>query len=288
MERHQDFPASCREKDFAGGRAHGRQAAFTIIELLAGFAVLMLLVTLLLAAFTNFSQVTSTANKRVEVNKQSQTIFDRMAFDIGSAVTSGGIRMGFRKNQALPGGSASKNDVLILLTDAKTRDPQGRLAKIGYAVGPYEDRSRKMTLETVLRYVQEFGWDDDTTTIDLADDGGAPLDSQSIAPGIVRFELSFVNRNGDLLAEPPAAGATAEEVRAFHQNLAAVVCTVATLDEDVLQKLSPSDRDEIADRLADAVDGQSPLAQWQAAGFQDLPRPVAQGLRFYQRYFWLK
>jgi len=259
-------------------------AAFTIIELLVGFAVLMILVTLLLSAFSNFTDLTTNSKNRSDLGKFSRTMFDRMTFDVNSAVTSGGVRMDFRKNAVLPGGTASKNDVLVLLAEAKTGDPAGRMAKIGYAVGPYEDQSRGITIQSVLRYTEPFLWSSDTTTIELASSTGA----QPVAPGIIRFELAFVNRNGDTVAAPPAPGATEAEVRAFHRNLASIVCTVATLDEDSLQKLTPAQRDEITNRLVDATNGQSPLALWQAVDFSDLPRPVQQGVQFHERYFLLK
>lgn len=261
-----------------------RPAAFTLIELLVGFAVLAVLVTLLLSAFSNFTDLTTNSKKRIDIGKFSQTMFDRMAFDINSAVSSGGVRMDFRKNAILPGGIASKNDALVMLTAAKTRDPLSRMAKIGFAVGPYQDQSRGGTIQSVLRYVEPFTWSDDTTTIDFTSSN----DAQPVAPGIIRFELAFVNSNGEIVAEPPATGATEEEERMFHQNLASIVCTVATLNEDSLHKLTDVQRDEIANRLTDATNGQSPLALWQAVDFSDLPRPVQQGLQFHERYFLLK
>lgn len=262
----------------------GATRAFSILEMLVGFAVLSVLVALLLAAFSNFSEVTSTSRKRVEVNKQPRIMFDRMAFDINSSVSSGGVRMGFRKNDALAGGTASKDDVLVLLTDAKSSDPAGRLAKIGYGVGPYDDKVSQTTRQTVLRYVEPFLWSDDTTEIELTN-AASP---QPIAPGILRFELAFVDEDGSIHAAPPNGPANSDAVRAFYDGLAAIICTVATLDEDSLRLLSPADRETISNRLDDAVDGQAPMMLWQAAGFSDLPQAVSKGLRFHQRYFRLK
>jgi len=261
-----------------------RSQAFTLIEVLVGFAVLAAVVTLLLSVFSNFSQITSTSNRRIETNKQPRAMFDRMAFDIGSAVSSGGVNIVFKKNEALPSGTSPKNDALILLTDAKNRDPQSRMAKIGYSVGPYQDQTRNMVVETVLRYVEPFGWGDDTSAIGIT----SSADAQPIAMGILRFELAFVNRDGKILAGPPPAPADSDQMREFYENLSAIICTVATLDEDSLQKLTPTERDAIVNRLDDAVDNQAPLAVWQSIDFANLPLPARQGLRFHQRYFRLK
>ncbi len=268
------------------GRSNGRAQAFTILELLVGFAVLAVLVTLLTAAFSNFSQMASTSTRRMEVNKQPRAMFDRLGFDIGSAVNSGGIRMEFRKNETLPERGASKNDALILLTDAKSPDATGRMANVGYAVGPYRDRSRNIEVDTVMRYVQALRWSDDTTKIDVsnAKTDSPPISAQPIAPGILRFELSFAMQNGDILARPPTDSEALDE---FYENLASVIVTVATLDEDSLQKLTASERASIVNRLNDVVDNQPILPVWQAVDFSGLP-PVKQGLKFHQRYFRVK
>lgn len=260
------------------GLQEGSRRAFTIIELLVGFAILAVLVTLLLSVFSNFSQVTTSANRQMEVDKQSRTIFDRMAFDIGSAINSGNVRMIFKKNEFLPGGAASNNDAFVLLADAKSPSPDGRLAKVGYAVGPYTDPTvTDMTVQTVLRYVQPFGWDDDTTTIEITDNKYA----QPIAPGIIRFELSFV-KDGQIVATPPAGDLTD-----FYEGLEAIICTVATVDENVLQKLTPSERTAMAGLLQDDPDGK-PLQRWQAVNLSAFPKAAVPSLRFHQRYFQLK
>ncbi len=252
-----------------------------MIEVLVGIAVLTVLTTLLATAFSSFTRVTSNSNQRIEVNKLTRAVFDRMAFDLGSAVTTGGVHPDFRKNQKLPTGSDSRNDAMVLLTNAKTGDPDGRLAKIGYGIGNYDDQSRDMSIRTLLRYTEPFGWDDDTTLIEVTNGAAA----QPIAPGVLRFELAFVDRNGDVLAGPPAGNADSTAVREFYDNLESLICTVATLDPDSLQKLTDAQLTSIVNRLGDATDGDPPLANWQGEQFEDLPDPVAQGLRFHQKYF---
>ncbi len=275
--------------------------AFTMIEVLVGFAVLAAVVTLLLTVFSNFSQVTATSNRRIETNKQPRAMFDRMALDLGSAVTSGGVRMIFKKDSALPGGEPGKNDALILLTDAKNDVVGSRLTKIGYAVGPNEKQvpgGTKVESDTVLRYVESFGWGDDTTTVSLANDQGSnPVllttnaRSQPIGLGILRFELSFVNRDGQIIAEPPPEG-NSEAIRleraVFYKNLSAIICTVATLDEESLLKLGDGERKAIVNRLDNAVNNESPLERWQAVDLASFPQLARQGLRFHQRYFRLQ
>lgn len=265
---------------------HRSAGGFTLIELLVGFAVLALLVTVLAAAFSNFSQVAATSNRRMEINKQSQALFDRLGFDIASAVKSPGVRMQFLKNTTLPDRAASVNDALIMLTDAKSSDAGGRLANVGYGVDTRSSRSRDMEVETVHRYIQPQRWQDDTTVIDISEgkENAPAIDSQPIAPGILRLELSFVMKDGTIRANPPAPGAPEDVQQQFHDNLGSVIVTVATLDDDSLNRIGQSERDAIRGNLADAVDGESPLASWQNTSFNGMP-VVQRGLRFHQRFF---
>lgn len=267
-------------------RTASRTGGFTLIELLVGFAVLALLVTVLAAAFSNFSQVASTSNRRMEINKQSQALFDRLGFDIASSVKSPGVRMQFLKDTTLPDRGASVNDAIIMLTDAKSSDAAGRLANVGYGVDTRSSQSRDMQVDTVHRYIQAQRWEDDTTLIDIsAGKPSAPaIDSQPIAPGILRFELAFMMKDGTIRSTPPPVGAAEDVMEQFYDNLGSVIVAVATLDDDSLNKLSDTDISAIIDELDNAEAGKSPLETWQSVSFEGMP--VAQrGLRFHQRFF---
>lgn len=265
------------------GRSRG-VVAFSILELLVAMAVLALLTVLLATAFSNFAQVASSSSRRMETSQQARALFDRMAFDIGSAVKSGATGIAFWEDETISGESDSDNDVLVLLTDAKTSDPGGRMAVVGYEVGNFEDKSLDMDTRTVLRHVEPFAWEDDTTTMAITD----AADAQPIAPGIIRFELAYLTANGTILGSPPPADADAETLRAFREDLTAVICAIATVDEDTLRRVTPEQLEDVALSLGNPDDGESPMSVWQEVDMSDLPPPVVQGLRFHERFFPVK
>jgi hypothetical protein len=205
-------------------------------------------------------------------------------------VTTGGGRIEILKNQSLPDGGTSSagNDALVLLTDAKNNEPDSRMSNIGYGVAPLTDKSRQdMVTDTVWRYVQAFRWDEDTANIKISSSKpNAPeIFSQPMAPAILRFELAFVNKDGVVRAAPPSSE---DDLRTFHEELASIVCAVATIDAETLQRLSQAERDGIAAKLGNAVDDKSPLEVWQEVDLNELPPLVAKSLRFHQRYFRVK
>lgn len=256
-------------------RTNGREA-FSIIEMLVATTVLALLTVLLATAFSNFAQMASTSSSRMETSKQARTLFDRMAFDLGAAVRSGTAKIVFIEDGALAGATASNNDALLVLTDAKTSDRFGRLAVVGYEVGTYPDQTLGQDVETVLRHVEPFDWWDDTTTISIA--GGDDAFSQPIAPGILRLELAYLMADGEILGEPPGTLA----------GLDAIICAIAILDEDTTRRITPGQRAQIAGMLGNAETNQTPMAVWQNTDLSALPTPVIQGLRFHERIFRLR
>src|SRR5690554_5608714 len=120
-----------------------RAVGFTLIELLVAFAVLIVLVSILASVFSNFAQITSSSNRRLDSGRQVRAVFDRLGFDLNSAVKNGGVNIQFLKNQsASPTGQADVNDAIVMLADARSTDATSRLARIGYDVRDVQSQSR--------------------------------------------------------------------------------------------------------------------------------------------------
>lgn len=256
-------------------------SAFSIVELLVAVAVLAVLVTLLTGAFSLFSQVAATTSRRLETGKQARTVFDRLAIDLDLAVNNRGVVIEFLKNQGLGGEASSQNDALLMLANVRSQSSDSRLAVVGYGVGTYQNKGEDFSLGVLHRYTAPFSWDDDTKKLALPEDAEA----QPMAEGVLRFELAFVNDAGQIVVEIPT---DEEEREEFMSTLKSVVCTIVTLDEQSLRKLDDSQRTSLAQRFRDAEAGKMPLEEWQKVNLSDLPQPVAENIRFHQRYFRLK
>lgn len=248
-------------------------AAFTLIELLVSFAVLAALVTLLASTFSNFAGLTSASGKRMEANNQIRTVFDRMGFDLGASVRTGGMTMTFGKNKQISGSDDEVNDSVYMLADARSTEADSRLARIGYEVAAQQNEATSVPVEALLRCVEPFRWNDSTTDTRL----GSNAQKQPLGWGVFRMEFSFLKTDGNIVANPPVM-----------DELAAVICSTASLDEKTYARLNDDQRESLAKKLPDARDGRLPIADWKADLFDGLPAAVKQNVRFQQRQFSLR
>lgn len=253
--------------------SRGALRGFSLVEILVACAVLTVLVGILASALSGFVSVASTSGGRLESNNQSRTAFDRLAFDLGSSIRNDDVTIDFHKNAQVLVGTASLNDSLALLADVRSTAGDSRAARIGYEVGEASDAASGVTGAALMRCVEPFPWTDDVLNKTLT----SAAERQPLGGGIFRMEFSFLKKDGTLVANPPA-----------QEDIAALIVATATLDEATLSKLQPAERTALAQALADSEDGKLPLAGWNVTDFDDLPRPVAQAVRFHQRYFYLR
>jgi len=249
-----------------------RAGGFTIIELLVSSAVLALLVTALAATFSNFIGFTSSSGKRLENNNQMRTIFDRMSFDLSSSVRNGGLEVIFSKNAQARGGGSTLNDSMIFFTDARTAH-DSRLARVAYEVDQGGNAATGVQFSSLFRGVDPFNWSDNPGSTTMS----TMTDWQELGRGIFRMELSFLKTDGSLVGAAPD-----------QDEIAAVICSTASLDESSLSKLSVGERSLLISALPDAQNDELPLSKWSADQLAGLPPFVRQNVRFSQRQFYLK
>lgn len=266
------FHRSLPNADFP--RLRFRQGrGFSIVEILVACGVLAILVTILASAFSGFASLASSSGGRLEVNNQVRAAFDRLAFDLGSRIWNDDVQLDFRKNATISGGGVSNNDSLVLLVDARSTEVASRFARIGYEIGRETDAASGIAGDGLLRRVEPFWWSDDLLNASLT----SAAVRQLLGGGIFRMEISFLKRDGTVVASPPP-----------QDDISAVIVSTAALDERTLSKLSVDQLSSLAQELPDAVDGKLPMAEWRPEGFVSVSRAVAQGVRFHQRYFYLR
>ncbi len=249
----------------------GASRGFTMIELLVSCAVLALMVTVLASTFSHFVGLTSNSGRRLESNNQMRSVFDRMSFDLASCIRNGGVVMEFKKNEQAANGEDTQNDAMIFLTDARTSS-ESRFARVAYEVFGDENGATARKFFSLYRGVNPFLWTDDARDMKIA---GAEW--QPLGRGVFRMELSFLKTDGTLVANPPA-----------QDEIAAVICSTASLDESSLGKLSGDQIKDLITSLPDATDGVLPISNWTVDRLSSLPGFVAQNVRFAQRQFFIK
>lgn len=255
--------------------AKRKASAFTLIELLTSVSLLAILLAVLAGAFTNFTKLTTSSARRIETGQETHSVFDRLSFDLAAGLNHGGVSYKFWKDRGVIPGESTMNDAMAFLANTKSTMADSRMALVGYDV-----KDAGGTGDILVRHVQPFRWEDDIIAQTEFQDG-AGLE-QPVTSGVFRMELAFVKNDGTIVAAAP-----------IDQNIGeykAVLCALATLDEESLSKLDPGERRRLARVLPDAADGATPLSRWSPTlpELQSFPPFVVQNIRFHQRSYDLK
>jgi hypothetical protein len=280
--------------------------AFTLLELLASVAVLIVLVLLVERLFSSAAAVTTSGNKRMDAEVQIRPLFERIAVDVSQMVKRSDLDF-FGKNTASPnsvGGSMAGNDFIAFYSTVTGYYPstgsQSPISLIAYRVNAQNKLERvakgllwngvspSNTPVVFLPATIASSWPSAT---DLAAAPTPDPDTDSIAPYVFRFEYYYLLKNGSL-SVTPWDGSTGHTSVSGLQDVAAISIAIAAIDPKSRLLISDSQLATLVARLADfapSMQAGDLFSQWQAAldGTIDMPRAAIQGVRVYERYFYL-
>ncbi len=280
-------------------RALGRRVrGFTLLEVLVSMTVLVLLVAVTAQIVSSAASVTGDSRRHMDADTQARLIFDRMALDFAGMVRRGDVDYYFKKN--------SGDDELAFYTEAVGYFPAGvtspdvksPISVVGYRMG--DEGLERLGKGLVWNGAAVAG---NATMVYLPETitgtwpgvggtGGDP-DFQVIGGQVFRFEYSFLLRDetGTFLSDQPwlPANSAADGLK----DVAAIVVTIAVLDDTSREILEPGDLDTAAGKFGDATGStisEAPAGDWEAKigpGDLGLPTLAAAQVRVYQRYFYL-
>jgi prepilin-type N-terminal cleavage/methylation domain-containing protein len=280
--------------------------AFTLLELLVAIAVLVALVLFVERLFSSAAVVTTSGNKRLDIEGQTRPLFERIAVDFSQMVKRSDTDF-FGKNTASPnsaGGSMAGNDSIAFYSTVAGYYPstgsQSPVSLIAYRV------NAQNKLERVARGLLWNGVSPTHTPVvflpatiagswpsatDLTARPTPDPDTDSIAPYVFRFEYYYLLKNGSLSVTPWDTSAGHTSVNGL-RDVAAVSIAIAAIDPKSSLLMSDSQLATLVARLPDFAVSMQPgalLSQWQTAlaGTTDVPRTAIQSIRVYERYFYL-
>jgi hypothetical protein len=276
--------------------------AFTIVELLASIAVLVVLVLLVSRLFSSAATVTASGNKRMDAAAQVRPLFSRMAVDFSQMIKRPDVDY-FMKSSA---NVQSGNDQIAFFSTVDGYYPstgsQSPISLVGYRIN---SNSGSTSLSKFERMAKGLVWNGVSTTDapvvflpltitstwPAATNGSSDSDYELIAPYVFRFEYYYLLKNGNL-SDTPWNASTGHNSVAGMQDVAAISVCVATMDAKSRVLVSESQITTLAGRLPDFSTSMVPgdlLSQWQAAldGTTDVARPAISAVRIYERYFYL-
>jgi hypothetical protein len=268
--------------------------AFTLTEMLVSITVLVLIVLLVSRLFNSASALTTSGNKRMDVDGQARPILDRMAMDFAQMVKRTDVDYYLKS----PANAQAGNDQIAFysVVPGYTTTAPSPVSLVAYRINA-QNQAERMGKALIWNGDSSIG----TPVVFLpltvaatwvaATTNGADADYEPIAPNVFRFEYYYVLKNG-VLSDTPwdvSAGHTAPSGMV---DVAAISIAMAAIDPKSRVLLSDTQIATVAGRMNDFATSMNQgdlLAQWQSAlnGTIDLPRAAITGIRVYQRYFLL-
>jgi prepilin-type N-terminal cleavage/methylation domain-containing protein len=288
-----------------------RARAFTLLEIMVSVVVLTILIVLVSRIVGSASTITTLGNKRMDSDTQARLVFDRMAIDFAQMIKRSDVDAYVKGTDPENG-----NDRIAFFSQIPGYYPspsyQSPISLIAYRINALAGSSSFNGMERMGKGLMWHGisssykpllfgapptvspaplttnWPGattgDPTNVDYTDP-----DFQLVGPQIFRFEYFYLMKTGMLAHTPPGPGM---------QDVAAVCVDIASIDPKSRVLLSDNQIATLIGSLADFPNPPSAQAKisdlatsWQATldgipGTQ-MPRPAINGIRIYQRTFYL-
>ena len=304
-----------------------RRGAFSLVEILVAVVILAILMLIMTTVVDVASKTSVTAGKAMDLESEVRLVFDRLAQDLGQAVVRPDVDWNFKKN---PGendevgfwaqirgfaGNRTLSSVNFRVSPAAVGGmPELERAARGagwddMVLGVEPDPADPKTLappaaddyqllgDQVFRmeicYLLEDGslsttYYNRSVKNSLAE-SRKPLTSDDSGSGFKAGSWWTFN-NTHYVCKDATPGRAVWEKLAPTQNVRALVVGIGVLDRRTRILLTKTQMEDLADRLADAVDGQDILNAWKPVSanpstLNNIHPMASQTVRFYQRYF---
>lgn len=305
----------------------GASAGFSLIELLVATAVMAMLLVVTLQILTQTSSAVKVADRHRDTDAQIRTAMDRLETDFATAMLGGG-------SSALVRSANEPNSFLRFICLSRAREgsvsTQPRGAVVGYGVNDVQQTlgGRTFTAGLLRRGDGRISFDSQLALVFNGLSQSPPTavipdaNWEAIAGGIVRFHISYLLDNGDIVQTPPAYSMVSAQTFnpagflndatlapdwqavAFAPENAprsstppkptdppplagryvkALIVSMACASPEVLALASDAGKLTELGQLGTPVGGQTALATWEQNLSQVTFPPLLQNIRFYQR-----
>lgn len=300
---------------FSPDRGQRGNGAFTLIELMVSIAVLGLLGGMVMQLLGSASRLTSNSRKAGDCDTEARFVLDQISADLSRRVRRPDVDAFVAKLKG--------DDRLYFFSETPGYSPtlaaqeRSTISLVGYRLQPPAAEGGRYTLQRYARALPWVGSSTETampfvvltgtpskplpaTTLAgsfpkvLGQDKAEDVYYQTIGENIVRFEISVLRKpNLSNPSRPVAARILADaeipaELSQFGlSNISALIITIGVVDSEARQRLSSSIVESLALQDTNPTDFPLyPLDQWNKSlmgNINSLPKPLAGGLRFYQR-----
>ena len=234
--------------------------------MLVASAILALLVALIAQIISLCMASLSLTSKKLDSLSESRFVLDRIGADLSARVRQDNSQPRYKKN---PG-----NDGLSFYSQVGGYGGDRGVSIVEYRL----NNTGEYGLE---RGVTSTSWDSN----EVFDFSNPPqttsaTDFDEIGADTLRFEISFLTKDGNIVSSPPAE----------LSSIAFVIVTMATIDSKSRTLMTNSQIEKLVSKLKESEDGVDIILSWQLAlqdnlSPDDFPQAVSQGIHLTQRYY---
>ena len=260
--------------------------------MLVSITILALLVLLISRLFNTASSLTTSGNKRMDVDGQARPILDRIAVDFAQMVKRSDVDYYLKS----PANAQTGNDQIAFysVVPGYNTTAASPVSLVAYRINS-QNRAERMGKGLVWNGDSSAGTPivflplTITATWAVATSNATDADYELIAPNVFRFEYYYVLKNGTFSDTPWDTSARHATPNGM-TDVAAISIAMAAIDPKSRVLLSDAQIATTAGRMTDFATSMTQgalLAQWQSAldNTTDMPRPAIAGIRVYQRYY---
>lgn len=254
--------------------------------------MLVLIVLLVSRLFGSASAITTSANKRMNVDAQARPLLNRLAIDFAQMIKRSDVDY-FLKSPSAP---QPGNDQIAFYSAVPGYNA---IAPSPISLVAYRINAAHQT----ERMAKGLIWNGDSSvdsplvflpltilgTWPTATSSNADPDYELTAPNVFRLEYCYVLKNGNL-SDTPWDTAAGHTTPSGMQDVVAISVAIAAIDSKSRVLLSDTQLSTLAGSMNDFAGTMARgdmVSQWQAAldAQASMPRSAVTGVRIYEQYF---
>ncbi len=275
---------------------------FTLVEMLAAVAVLIILIFMVTSLMRSASVTISNSNDHLNADDQARLVLDRMQMDFARMLKRNDVYFQFTRDSAGNSKFTFYSETPGFNASGSTATTQSNLSLVTYQVDP--------TTYRLERIGQGYQWTDMSFSTNAPTLAVPASDTHVLSASVFRMEVAFLMRKDDsdflITSTAPTPGSQA------FQNFWAVMVAIAVIDPNSQKLVNGSSYPSMIEALPafsgaqtialnsssgpDASEMDPILSVWHAAvdnasGFAQttgIPLQAAQQVRIYQRIFYLQ
>ncbi|MES2308558.1 MAG: prepilin-type N-terminal cleavage/methylation domain-containing protein [Verrucomicrobiota bacterium] len=270
--------------------------SFSLTELMIAIAITSVLMFFFTQILGTVERTIKLSTQMIDSTSQARFVFDRIGLDLKSMPIRSDIDYHMTN-------APMKEDFLRILSGIYGPEGNRPLSLIGYQIMTDENG-----IDGLYRGVRGYSWDT-MGFMGFSSNQSAPSllnlpegltlrdkDYEEIGSGIFRAEIAFQIKNtGKILRDPPFVTSTNRysPARAIQiTNIGSVIVTLATFDVKYKKMMNQELSDLLRSKFPIAPEGITPAAFWNTnleyhfpEFAEGLPKPVAQSVRVFQRFY---